>query len=113
MSGINPDIFTAVCSLQVDFMDQLGNPKKIFGTGFWVNSEENNFFITNKHNIDPTLKLGPNSSLKVDKVYLQMRRMIRSALLSETKFFPIENFETSLVSHPTSDVVAFKNPKIK
>lgn len=113
MSGINPDIFTAVCRLQVHFSDGLGNSKKIYGTGFWVKSDADNFFITNRHNIDPTLKLGSSTSFKLDKVYLQMRRMIGKSMLPEADFFRIEDVDRSVVVHSTSDVVAFKNPKIK
>lgn len=87
MSGINQAIFTAVCRLKVRFSDDLGNKKEIIGTGFWVKDGENSFFVTNKHNVDPTLKLGPETKFKLAYLEIQLRQQVGTALHQAVSFF--------------------------
>lgn len=112
MSGINPAIFTAVCRLKVYFTDDIGNSKEIVGTGFWVKNGETPFFVTNKHNVDPKLKLGENTELKLNRLEIQLRRQIGDKLLPPVSFFSVENITQALRIHPTADVAILLNPSI-
>lgn len=109
MSGINQAIFTAVCRLKVRFSDDLGNKKEIIGTGFWVKDGENSFFVTNKHNVDPTLKLGPETKFKLANLEIQLRQQVGTALHQAVSFFEVKNLQ-SLRIHATADVAVIPNP---
>lgn len=113
MSGINPTIFTAVCRLKAHFADDIGNSKQVVGTGFWVKDGENPFFVTNKHNIDPTLKLGNNTPFKLSRLEIQLRRQIGNKLLPQVSFFTVSNVTQALRIHPTADVAILFNPSVK
>lgn len=58
-------IFSIVQQINVTFGDDVGNSRNAVGTGFWVKSKRNKFlFITNRHNVDPLLKLENSYKLK-------------------------------------------------
>ncbi len=58
MSGINQSVVLDVSRIKVEFVDQIGNTKSVSGTGFWLTKGNIDVFVTNKHNIDPTINLG-------------------------------------------------------
>lgn len=82
VSGINPGMFFAVCQTKVCFRDDIGSQINIVGTGFWVELNEVHHFVTNKHNVDPTLKLGTDTRHKLCQVEIQLRRVLRAELVS-------------------------------
>ena len=111
MSGINPGVFLAVSRIKVHFRDDIGNPKVIFGTGFWVRNEKDDYFVTNRHNLDPTLKLGTETKFRVEKVYLQLRAQNPPGnWRPETSFVAVENFDRCLRLHSSADVAVLRNP---
>jgi hypothetical protein len=112
MSGINQEILTAVCRLKVHFADDIGNTKEVLGTGFWVKVGKVYAFVTNKHNIDPALKLGAATNFQLAKIEIQLRRKIGQTLFPTVSFFAVRDIERSLRIHPTADVAALFNPSI-
>jgi len=113
MSGINPGVFLAVSRILVDFRDDIGNLKVISGTGFWVRNEKDNYFVTNRHNLDPTLKLGAETKFRVEKVQLQLRvQNTPGNWRPETSFVAVENFERCLQLHLSADVAVLSNPSL-
>jgi hypothetical protein len=113
MSGINQTLFTAVCRIKVRFQDDIGNQEEITGTGFWVKDGEKSSFVTNKHNVDPTLKLGPETTLKLNRFEVQLRQQIGDSLFSSVSYFPVQNLATSLRIHQSADVAIFYNPSFE
>lgn len=106
MSGINQNIIFCVCRLRVIFSDNIGNNKPILGTGFWLTTETNKeIFITNKHNLDPRLKLGENTNFRRYKVEIELRRE------NETKFFEVKEAEISINLHKEADVAVIVCPE--
>lgn len=113
MSGIHPGVFLAVCRIAVSFRDDLGNPKAISGTGFWVRNGENDCFVTNRHNLDPAMKLGSTTSYRLEKAALQLRlNNPPGNWRPDTCFVDVANLGHSLRLHPTADVAAFINPSL-
>jgi len=113
MSGINPGVFLAVCRTLVDFRDGIGNLKSISGTGFWVRNGENDCFVTNRHNVDPTLKLGEATRFRLERVRLQLRLQITPGnWRPDTSFVAVDNLETCLRLHPSADVAVLNNPSL-
>jgi hypothetical protein len=112
MSGINPNILaTRVARLLVKFQDDLGNTLDVSGTGFWVKNSSRSFFITNRHNLDATLKLGPDTKYKIVEVAIQLRRCKGDQYFAETLFGQCDAPEIRL--HATADVGAICEPKYK
>lgn len=113
MSGIKPGVLLTVSRIVVDFRDDIGNLRQITGTGFWIEVAENNYFVTNRHNLDPTLKLGEGTKFRLDAVQLQLRAQTKSrGLLPESVFITVGNMDESLRCHPSSDVAVLKNPSL-
>ncbi len=112
MSGIDSAIFTAVCQIRVQFLDGVGDQKNIIGTGFWVSSDSWTAFITNKHNVDPTLKLGNDTDFRLHQIQIQMRRSQGRRLFAETAFFIVNDALSVLRMHTDADVAVLLNPKI-
>jgi hypothetical protein len=114
MSGINPGVFLAVCRVLVDFHDGIGNARTISGTGFWVRSGGNDCFVTNRHNLDPSIKLGATTQLRLKGVSLQVRlQSTPGNWRPDTCFVAVDNLEGSLKLHPSADVAALVNPSLR
>jgi len=111
MSGWTANAFTRVCRVKVDFGDDIGNTKQIEATGFWVGEGETVHFITNRHNLDPTLKEGPETSLELRTVSIELREWKQHSMRPETRFFHVSNLERALRVHRTADVAALINPQ--
>ena len=113
MSGIHPGAMLAVCRVLVTFRDRIGNGKEISGTGFWVNDGDSNYFVTNRHNVDPTLKLGNETPFKLESMRIQLRQQE-----SPGKWLPaiflvsVTNLAESLKCHSSADVAVLKDPSL-
>lgn len=114
MSGINSELFTAVSQLRACFEDGLNTPKNIIGTGFWLKFNDKNVFVTNKHNLDPTLKLGNHTPYKLKKIEIQLRKTNDVKLIldnpPEPHFFEVDTFDKSLQFHTDADVALLIDP---
>lgn len=110
MSGIQKDILYHAMRIQTQFEDDLGNPiKLVSGSGFCVLHKKQVCFITNKHNLDPKLKLGENTSYKLKNVSIEYRIVINPQMLgSETAFCEINNFNSKIVFSEEADVAVIK-----
>lgn len=73
MSGISQSVILDVCRLRSTFRDDLGNSDVISGSGFWVTSSNSNIFVTNKHNVDPTLKYGTDKGHILETCEIELR----------------------------------------
>lgn len=73
MTGIDPVIELSVTRLLVEFVDSIGNTRNISGTGFWLAARPSSIFVTNRHNLDPTMKFGQDSDLRLGKLEIQHR----------------------------------------
>lgn len=114
MSGIHPGAMLAVCRVLVTFRDGLGNVKEISGTGFWVKDGDNNYFVTNRHNVDPTLKLGNDTLFKLEAMHLQLRQQESPGKWLPAVFLArVTNLADSLQCHSSSDVAVLKNPSLQ
>lgn len=113
MSGIHPAAMLAVCQILVNFRDDIGNPRSICGTGFWIQDGGDSYFVTNRHNVDARLKFGPATTLRPEGIQLQLRaRQEPDQWLPNTVFVALEHFQSSLRCHATADVAILKNPSL-
>lgn len=112
MAGLNQSIVFSVCRIKIEFCDSIGNCKKISGTGFWLKDNEDHYFVTNKHNIDPSIKYGANTALKLHELSIELRHTDGNLIHPKTQFFKVENSST-IKSHKTADVAIVKNLKFK
>lgn len=111
MSGINPGVAYDVCRLRVMFVDNIGNPKNISGTGFWLKHKGGKAFVTNKHNVDPALKLGADTLFSLHSLEIELRKFAPGKVpTSETKFVPIDMCKSIVQFSPHADAVVIFNP---
>jgi hypothetical protein len=110
MSGVNQLFMFSIAQIEVCFLSDIGNPEVIIaGTGFFVRTREGMpIFLTNRHNVDPTLKLCKDYALGSAKV--RLRRRLSDQFTSETRFFAIDLHATRLLSAPSADIAAFVSP---
>lgn len=110
MSGINQGVIFTVCRLKCHFRDDIGNPKLISGTGFWVKTTTDDLFITNRHNVDAKLGLGPDTKYKLEKLEIELRKTSEpDAYHKETKFFNFSIDDSIIYPSDKADVVAIKS----
>lgn len=113
MSGIHPGALLAVSRIIVDFRDGIGNLITISGTGFWIQTARDSYFVTNRHNVDPSLKLGLQTQYRTEKVQLQLRtQKTPGTWLPETFFVSVGNLESCVRCHPDADAAVLKNPSL-
>ena len=114
MSGINKVIAFTVNRLRVTFIDESQNEKPISGTGFWVKLNScREIFVTNKHNIDPTLKLGTNTKFRLNEVEIELRKKENNKVFCNTKFFRVINAKDSIIVSSKADCAIIVSPKFE
>ncbi len=91
--------------IRCHFTDDIGNQKTIIGSGFFLElNESNHAFVTNKHNLDASLKMGEETTLKLKSVEIELRKITNT---EETEYsrevkFCHANFQAFV--HKSSDV---------
>lgn len=110
MSGIKQAVVFNVSRLRSTFQDEIGTIKKVFGSGFWITWNKSKIFVTNKHNVDPTLKEGKDTQLRLENVEIELRKMEGVNPHKETQFFSINNISGSLSKSDLADVAIFCDP---
>jgi len=109
MTGINPQIVFAVSRVRAVFRDGVGNAVTIMGTGFFLRSEAGTaIFVTNRHNLDPSLKLNTDYSLA--SVGILLRRHDGTNFVADTQFFEVDLGASRLLHAPDADVSAIVAP---
>lgn len=111
MSGVNQSVVLDVSRIRVRFRDHLGNPKTVTGTGFWLKHEGERVFVTNKHNVDPTLKLGSSTAYVLESCDIELRLFSGQNPQSATKYFSVDIACTPPVLSTDADVALFVAPK--
>lgn len=111
-SGIHPGAALAVSRIVADMRDNFGQVRTGAGTGFWLLDGKDEYFITNRHNVDPVLRFGAGTQYRLEMVRVLLRRNQGiDEWLPETEFAHVVNLEKSLHCHPTADVALLKNPE--
>jgi len=113
MSGINQSVVLNVCRLVARFADDIGNHKAISGSGFWLLDGNDDIYVTNKHNVDPTIVFGDDTDLKIDSLEIELRLFQGNTPTSSTKFFEAINVPQCIKSAPSADVAIIRNPTYK
>lgn len=118
LSGLNKNIFFSSTQIKCYFQDSIGNTKTILGTGFAVvklkaqdledikRGEIANpaqYFITNRHNLDPSMKLGNDTKFNLSKVEILFRKKNK---LPTFEVFSEEN-ETKFIEIPKISDICF------
>ena len=110
MAGIGQQVFNHVTRIKVTFRDDIGNGEPISGTGFWIEVNNTRYFVTNRHNVDPTLKLGASTKYRLEGLQIQLRKGTQGILVPITEFTPVENFKDFKL-HNEADVAVLKEPR--
>jgi hypothetical protein len=111
VSGINQQVIYGITQIKSTFADEIGNPRTGTGTGFFLRARSRaSVFITNRHNLDPALKIGPGWSLAAASIRLR-RFDDKGEPMEETKFVAIDLGATRQMQSSTADVSILVAPK--
>jgi hypothetical protein len=84
-----------------------GRPVEFSATGFWLlTSDGHVLFVTNRHNVDPTLKHGVGTPFHLTGVELQVRDSVDGAVT----FHPVANLDTAIWCAPSADCAVIADP---
>jgi len=75
-----------------------------------VSNQGKHIFVTNRHNCDPTIKLGSTTAYKCYEVKLELREQQFYIPSAKTQFFTITDL-SCLKFHPSADVCIFEDPE--
>lgn len=116
MAGINQDIVFAITQIETVFSDDIGNPPATgVGTGFFLKTEGGfTTFVTNRHNVDPSLnprarKMGSGAKLTSVSIRLRYHDDARKPV-NETTLVPLALPATTLRHSIDADVSVFIRP---
>lgn len=109
MSGIDPEIIWSVARLYVEFT-MPGETISASGTGFFVRRGDDSFYITNRHNVDPTLKFTEYTPYRLTQVRIVTHQKTDRRESPERARYDVPDFAERLVCHPAADVACFVNP---
>jgi hypothetical protein len=90
LPNLNANLMWCVHRIRTTFRDAIGNRRTGVGTGFWLYVGAHHVFVTNRHNVDPSLKFPAEHDLELLSLEIDLRQWIRGAT-PETKFFPMED----------------------
>ena len=86
VTGLTNDILKKATRVKISFDDGIGNYMIIQCTGFNVLTNKSNvIFVTNRHNLDPTLKLGEETDFKFNKIEIEIRENPDSTIFREMR----------------------------
>ena len=99
MSGINDSLANAVTMLNVKFVTELGDEKNITCTAFAIATDTNrDVLVTNKHNLDPSLKLGVDTPYRLHSIQVLLRKRFLALngqyqWMGNTAFYPLPSID--------------------
>jgi len=103
-------LFLGVARIQSVFRDALGNPARTgTGTGFWIQlSSGGTCFVTNRHNLDPSLKFPGEPDLRLEKASLELRRTYgidekEQSYAHETRYFELAEQQSNFMLLDNAD----------
>jgi hypothetical protein len=110
-------LFFGVTRIRSIFKDDLNPPSIGTGTGFWLTLRSGKIcFITNRHNIDPTLQFPQKPAFRLESVSLEVRKSTGDAsnptIHTETQFFPVEDGSLLINSDADCAIVLPKFAKL-
>jgi hypothetical protein len=111
VGGINQGVVFDVCRLKAEFADEIGNVKSISGTGFWIKDNDNKVFVTNKHNVNPTLNFGAGTNYRLLSLDIELRVIDKSIPQPDTKFISVDIKNSILEDSLDADAAVILNPK--
>jgi hypothetical protein len=110
MSGINQSIVLDVVRLRTSFKDDVGNSKVVSGSGFWMKHKQGRIFVTNKHNVDPSLKLGSETPYGLEQLAIELRLFDQNVPKAATQYFSVDLIHSPPALSDSADVAIFFDP---
>ena len=109
MSSLNSNLFWCIHRIRTTFRDALGNRRIGVGTGFWLSVDHHNVFVTNRHNVDPSLIFPDQEDLELLSLEIDLRRWTDRPT-PETRFFSVILTSSSLHVSPSGDCAILVDP---
>ena len=111
MANLNPNLVWCVHRIRTTFRDAIGNQISGIGTGFWLNVDDHNIFVTNRHNVDPSIKFPKQEDLELLSLEIDLRQFVGIGKTTpQTRFFPIEYPSHALHCSPSADCAILVDP---
>lgn len=108
----NENLIWSVHRFRSSFVDSIGNVRTGMGTGFWLSGPggQRNF-ITNKHNVDLSLKSGASASWRLTTAEIELRRWDDNGATASTSFFTVADLGC-ITSSPVADCSVLISPTL-
>lgn len=107
--SVNPQLIFSVTQIKMAFHNEIGEVRSAVGTGFFLRTEAGTpVFVTNKHNLDPSLMLGPNYTLS--SVSILLREYDDTNFTKKTKFVDVDILHSNIIHSQDEDVSAIIAP---
>jgi hypothetical protein len=121
MSGIAQHLIFAVTRVRAGFADRIGNLfPDVVGTGFFLRtSDGHTVLVTNRHNLDPRLKLGADTSFRLARLEVELRAVSSTTepildaaevARPETRFFRLGELATRVFVSSEADCALVADP---
>jgi hypothetical protein len=121
MSGIAQHLIFAVTRIRAGFVDRIGNLfPPVVGTGFFLRTHDGHtVLVTNRHNLDPRLKLGAATSYRLARLEVELRAVaptvepiLDAAEVAgpDTRFFRVGELATSVFASLDADCALVADP---
>jgi len=110
MAALNSNLVWCVHRVRTTFRDALGNRRIGTGTGFWLSVAEHNVFVTNRHNVDPSLKFADEEDLELLSLEIELRQWTNAKETPQTRFFPVDQSRPGLHYSQSADCAILVDP---
>jgi hypothetical protein len=121
MTGIAQHLIFAVTRIRAGFVDRIGNLfPPVVGTGFFLRTyDKRTVLVTNRHNLDPRLKLGAGTAYRLARLEVELRAVAPTAepivdaaevAGPDTRFVHLGELATSVFASSDADCALVADP---
>lgn len=104
MANFDSNRILGITRLKITLRTEVGDERSFFGTGFWVQLPSNTcVFVTNRHNVDPKLRLGAKTSYELAGIAIQLREVSEGKPTARVEFFELRDPQQQLFLSEDAD----------
>lgn len=102
--GLNNDFLYSVCKINVKFSKENEGPEQIYGTGFFIQKDEELYLITNRHVVDLSFDDDSKEGYKIENLTLEISRFIEDSKSVECEEIEISSCHIEFPHEQLDDI---------